>query len=367
MLSLAPLIALLLGPSLWLILGRPRFLSPPPRSAKEGRISIIIPARNEEHRLGRLLSSLAENQHPPHEILVVDDESTDGTARVAGDLGATVISTPPRPAEWQGKPWACETGARAATGDWLLFLDADTWFEPGGFDKISHLTGDDRSVSSLCPHHCPGSAIEELSAFFNLVMVAGSNAFRLRPSAQSESALFGQSLLISRALYQEAEGHHSVRNQVLENFHLAGLIREKGGHCQVFLGRGVLAMRMFDQGLGQIWNSWKKGFTTGAKQTNRQALLLISLWLTGAMTILVSLPFALFYPHADPAFVPLLAAGYLFYAAQCGWAFRLVGRFSPLTALLFPIALTFYQVLFFTALRDQKKGKTTPWKGRDVH
>ena len=99
-------------------------------------VSIIIPARNEEHNLPTLLRSLAAQSVKPHEIIVVDDGSTDRTAEVARQLGATVIASQPLPDGWRGKTWACHQGAQAATGELLLFVDADTWFEPDGLARV---------------------------------------------------------------------------------------------------------------------------------------------------------------------------------------------------------------------------------------
>ena len=88
------------------------------------RISLVVPARNEEDNIGGLLDSLRE--HDLHEVIVVDDQSEDKTAAVAARQGARVVQGESPPPGWLGKPWACYQGARIATGDWLLFLDADT-------------------------------------------------------------------------------------------------------------------------------------------------------------------------------------------------------------------------------------------------
>jgi hypothetical protein len=80
-------------------------------------VSVIVPARNEERRIAPLLESLARQKRRADEIIVVDDESADGTANLARRLGARVISAPAKPEGWVGKTWACWTGAREASGD----------------------------------------------------------------------------------------------------------------------------------------------------------------------------------------------------------------------------------------------------------
>ena len=148
MLFIVPILAALCAPALWFVLGRPRFV-PAPESPPDTTVSIIIPARNEEDNIGALLASIASDNPHPHEIIVVDDASTDRTAAIARDLGATVVSPPTLPDDWKGKPWACHHGAAAATGDWLLFLDADTRLAPAGLDKIHGLTTHPGHVHSV--------------------------------------------------------------------------------------------------------------------------------------------------------------------------------------------------------------------------
>ena len=368
MLVVFPLLAILLMPSLWLILGRPRFLTAriENKSHRAPKVSVIIPARNEEKNLPHLLNSFRKSSSQPHEIIVVDDGSTDATARIARELAAHIITPEPPPEGWKGKPWACQSGAQAATGDWLLFLDADTWFEPEGYQQILPLADEQESVSSICPYHRIETPVEELSAFFNLIMVAGSNAFGIPADTRNNSALFGQSLLLPKNLYQESGGHEKVKSEILENFHLAEHLHKQGIPRHCYLGKNVLSMRMFDGGLSELWGSWKKGFTSGAKQAHPRALILISLWLTAGMTALVSMMVAFFTLGPSGLFLTLSLVAYLLFALQCCWVFRLVGNFSPFNALFFPISLCFYQILFFTALIAKKRGLQTEWKGRDV-
>ena len=95
-------------------------------SVSAEHLSIIIPARNEETNLPTLLRSLTAQSVRPLEILVVDDASTDRTPGIARQNGAQVIPSLPLPAGWRGKTWACHQGAQHASGQLLLFLDADT-------------------------------------------------------------------------------------------------------------------------------------------------------------------------------------------------------------------------------------------------
>jgi 4,4'-diaponeurosporenoate glycosyltransferase len=356
MLLVLPLLALLCAPALIFVFGRPRTL---PAGDKEGaKLTIIIPARDEEKNLALLLLTLTKGDHL--EIIVADDQSSDDTAEVARSHGAKVISCPTLPAGWKGKPWACQTAATHASGDHLLFLDADTRLEPEALSLLnSHLPLSGEALS-ICPYHLVRRSYEQLSAIPNLAMAAGINAFAIPPGP---SLLFGQSLLISRDDYEKSGGHNAVRGEILENVHYASQLRHLGINPIAYLGAGIVTMRMFPEGFGQLWQSWKKSFTTGAASAHPRALFLISLWITGAMLAIASSVLA-WTSLATPSFQILAATAYLLYAGQLFGALRRLGSYSPLTSLFFPIPLLFYQTLFFSSLLDRGLGRKTKWKGR---
>ena len=370
-----PVMAILFAPAIWFLLGRPRFLSSLPPAEKPGKasaaISIIIPARNEETNIARLLESIQQQSSPPLETIVVNDGSTDNTASIASQLGARVIDVEALPDGWMGKPWACQQGAHAAntansaTGDWLLFLDADLILEPSALHALSQVCAGSDQVHSICPHHVIKHPYEQLSAYFNVLMLAGVNAFGIGKSATDNAALFGQCLLISQKHYQQVNGHETVKDKALENFHLARQFKQLGIPCSCYLGKGLIHMRMFPNGIGELWSSWKKGFTSGAAHTAPRALLLSSLWISGMMLTIVCLILS-FTSYVSNLFILITALAYLIYACQSLRAFKLAGTFSAWNALFFPLSLLFYQTLFFSALIDKKRGKTTNWKGRAV-
>ncbi|NJK93169.1 MAG: glycosyltransferase [Blastochloris sp.] len=104
-------------------------------------VSVLIPARNEEKRIGPCLESLMGQSHVEMEILVLDDHSTDGTGRLVEDLARRdarirICQGEPLPEGWTGKGWACQQLGKKARGQWLLFTDADTVHEPGGVAAV---------------------------------------------------------------------------------------------------------------------------------------------------------------------------------------------------------------------------------------
>ena len=307
-------------------------------------VSVIIPARNEQHNLPTLLGSLAAQSVKSHQILVVNDGSTDRTAETARQYGATVIASQPLPEGWRGKTWACHQGARHATGDLLLFVDADTWFEPEGLAGI--LGGYRGGAFSVGPYHAVRKALEDLSLFFNFAMTAGT----------VPNGLFGQMLLVDRESYRRGGGHEAVRGRVLENVRLAGQFRAAGVPVRSVTGRGVFSFRMYPNGVRELTEGWTKGFASGAGQTPGGTLLLIVAWMIGLMLT----PLGWLVTGDGLSW----GGAYLLCAAQVGWFSRKVGSFRWATALLFPLPLIFFFGVF--AWSSARSGRRVKWKGREI-
>jgi 4,4'-diaponeurosporenoate glycosyltransferase len=338
------LVTLLLWLAGFLLLSRlrpcPEVSTPRPPSTA----SVIIPARNEEHNLPTLLRSLASQSLKLHEIIVVDDGSTDRTAELARQLGAKVVLSEPMPKGWRGKTWACHQGAKIATGELLLFVDADTWFEPGG---LAHaLSAYNHGAFSIGPYHAVQKLYEELSLFFNLNMIAGT----------VPNGLFGQMLLVDREGYERIGGHETVRGRILENFWLANQFRAAGFPVRSVAGRSILSFRMYPNGLGELIQGWTKGFASGAGQTPRGTLLLIVAWMIGLMLA----------PLGGLLTGDWLRWGlpYLLCAAQVAWFSRMAGAFRWFTALFYPVPLIFFFIVFAWSML--RSGKRVQWKGREI-
>lgn len=304
-------------------------------------LTIIIPARNEEQNLPVLLRSINAQAVKPAEVIVVDDGSTDRTAAVARELGATVIGSQPLPDGWRGKTWACHQGAQAATGNLLLFLDADTWFEPDGLKKILAAYGG--GAFSVGPYHAVREPYEQLSLFFNLNMTAGT----------VPGGLFGQMLLVDRESYRLVGGHEAVKGRILENFFLASLFRDAGIAVRSATGRGMVSFRMYPNGLSELVEGWTKGFAAGAGQTPKPRLLLIVAWMIGLMLPVVLLPFTAW-----------AVVAYLLCATHVAWVSRQVGKFQWYAAMLYPVPLCFFFAVF--ARSAMRSGKQVTWKGRSI-
>lgn len=320
-------------------------------------LSLIIPARNEEENLPTLLRSLAAQSVRPGEIIVVDDASTDHTAEVARQNGARVVNSLPLPEGWRGKTWACHQGAQAATGQKLMFLDADTWFEPEGLARVlAEFQDAGGGALSVAPYHVIRDFHEQFSACFNLVMLAGTGAFTVLGDRYPQRGLLGQFLLIDLAAYQRAGGHEAVKGRILENFWFSKQLRNANVPLRCRSGRGVFSFRMYSAGWRQLVEGWTKGFASGAGQTPLPILLLIIVWLGG----LFFAPIGVVTTGA-----PLLwLAVYGLCAAQVYRLLRRAGTFHWSAAIFYPVLVLFFFAVFTGSVF--RSGKTVSWKGRKI-
>ncbi|HEX2186958.1 MAG TPA: glycosyltransferase, partial [Chloroflexota bacterium] len=326
------------------------------------RASVVIPARDEEGNLARLLASLAAQDPPPGEVVVADDHSSDGTAAVARRWGATVVTCPPLPAGWTGKTWACWTGAEAATGDPLVFLDADTELAPGGLGRVVTEHRRRGGLVSVQPFHVAVRPYEALSAYFNVVAMMGVEGFTPLRSHRPAGA-FGPCLVCSRADYLAAGGHRAVAAEVVEDVALARRFTGAGLPVTCLGGAGTIRFRMYGEGLGQLVEGWTKNFAAGAGSTRLLTLALVSAWIAGSASAAWQVVAVLGRerPRRSPA-----AAAYLAFAVQLRWMLRRIGRFGWWPAVLYPLPLAFFNAVFARSLLQTYLRGRVRWRGRVV-
>ncbi len=327
-------------------------------------VSVIIPARNEAKTIGRLLVSLKSQTYRPTEITVVDDHSTDDTKGVALSYGAAAINSKAMPQGWFGKPWACWQGAGAASGDVLVFLDADTQLAPDGLARIVTEHKRAGGLISVQPYHQMKRAYEKLSAFFNIITMAGTGSFSLFAGKFAARGAFGPCLICSREDYFKTGGHSRARHQVLESMGVAGAFREAGLPVSCYGGKGAVLFRMYPDGLGSLTEGFSKGFAEGAGAISFLMLLLLVAWVAGGVSVTRHLiQSALGFGDVPFAFWVCLYGGF---SAQIYWMLRRIGNFGPLTSVFYPLPLVFFVLVFFRSLLVKMGLGRVFWKGRQV-
>ncbi|MCI5072058.1 glycosyltransferase [bacterium] len=327
-------------------------------------LSIIIPARNEEHNITRLLQSIHAQEKQPKEIIVVDDASLDNTGQISKQLGAEVLTVKKPDKAWVGKSYACYQGAKKASGTFYLFIDADTWFDMGAFKKLPSFLNTDTKIASVCPYHHVPQLYEQFSAFFNIMMVLGLNTFEplFKSRKKQQKKLFGQCLIIHKEAYWSIDGHAAVKDKILENVFMSKLLSAKKYKLSNWGGQSFINMRMFPHSFKELCFGWIKAFTSGASQTSKTTLFNLIVYLSVCMFTAISM---FFLYLQDSTTIYALCGLYTLVATYTYYLLKQLGSYKTITAIAFPIPLFFFMIIFgFSPLI--KKCFTVTWKGRHV-
>ena len=349
----------------------------PGRSAESDarRVSVIVPARDEERRITPLLESLARQSRRADEVLVIDDGSTDGTAALARRLGATVVATAGKPVGWLGKTWACWSGAHAASGDIFVFLDADTLLADDGLECLLATLARRGGLVSVQPYDRVIRPYERLSAVCNIMLMGSLGAFTLLGDRVRTAGSFGPCLAVTRTDYLASGGHEAVRGSIVEDMALGKVARSRGLPVARLAGGGTISMRGYPDGIRAQVEGWSKSMATGAAGMPELPGALMVAWLTGAASAIIV--FALGIAAlagsgsvgggmANPWFGAAGVGLYVLYAAQMWWMMRRIGSFGPLSALLYPLPLAFFYLVFArSAWLTWVRGMVT-WRGRRI-
>lgn len=245
-------------------------------------ISVIIPAYNESVNVEDCMRAVLANQLPDTsalQLIVADDESIDDTKLLADavakeDARVTVMTVPPRPKDmtWRGKNWACTCAVEKATGEYLLFLDADVRL---GGDAIALALSEAKTHKSDLLSCAPAIVCGCFSEWIvqpimaNLIAI-GFDFQGVNDATQPDVALAaGPFMLFEREAYDNIGGHKAVATNPVEDLALAALIKQSGLSLRYVLGLDSATVRMY-RSFGDLWEGWTKNYHLGA---NRNILL----------------------------------------------------------------------------------------------
>lgn len=330
----------------------PELPAAPEAPDARGRVTAVIPARNEEAVIARCVRSLA----PFAGVLVVDDHSADRTVEEARAAGAHVIHAPPLPQGWLGKPHACWTGAQKAETEWLLFVDADTWYEPGFLSSMLAFAESRRlDAVTVFPRQVCLRWFESALVEYGLgLYFSGVDAVRLHDPASPDALANGQCILVRRRAYFELGGHQAVASSVTEDVALAVLFKRHGLPFAICRAEGLTRVRMYDSFLA-LWRGFQKNSFRVLFHNPHSGLqvALASIVMTSWLPAAVLLAWT-----GQPAASLLLPL-----AAVAAWKPWYGGWRRALWA---PLAVYLFQAIVISAMLASITGRGAVWKGRRV-
>lgn len=347
------------------------------------RVSVLVPARNEVKTISQCVTSLLHQHYPDMELLVLDDGSSDGTGQVLDALTheyprLTVIHADGAlPAGWNGKSYACHRLAALATGDWLLFTDADTIHSPESLRRgVAQAISLDVALLSAFPYQRTLTWSERIIVSFIMDFLP-LITLDLRAVWRGSSRRIlanGQYLLVHARSYRAAGGHGAIASALIDDFALARRFRAAGYRIALVDGTSLLECRMY-RAFREVWEGYSKNLlgalSLSGTRTSRAASPLRGrlAMLTGA-SLFAWCYASLFVVPFYALLCDRLKRLKLLAGIEIGWMLlmrALVGwriRRSPAEMLTTPLAAWGVMALSMGALYRRWRKRPVVWKGR---
>ncbi|MDX2129913.1 MAG: glycosyltransferase [Chloroherpetonaceae bacterium] len=335
------------------------------------KVSILIPARNEEAVIENCIRSLATLDYPNFEIIALNDHSSDKTGAILDSLSRevnnlTVINGLRLPEGWMGKCWACHQLFIKSSGELLLFTDADTIHHPHSLKRaVTTLFEEKADMLTAIPFQIMNSFWEKqgVPLIHLLIMAFLPLAQIWRSKNEAFAFACGQYLLFTRIAYERSGGHESVKNALVEDVWLVKQVKRSGGKPMVFNGIDAVSCRMYDSFEG-VWKGFSKNLFAGVGYNTLGMIAILSLFAVIFLSPIVTLialsianPFPSQLEFIPPVLNIIIA---LLIRTLIAWRFQL----PVISQTIYPISIMLFIGIGFNSIRWIKFGSGAEWKGR---
>ena len=251
------------------------------------RVSIVVPARNEAEHIEASLRCLLTLDYENYEVLAVNDRSTDATGELMDRVAASreahgrlrVVHVAALPSGWLGKTHAMWSAGEQATGDWLLFTDADVMFQPSVLRRaMAYAEADHADHVVLFPRllmHTPGEYM--MIAFFQTLFTFGHRPWKVADPKAKDHIGVGAFNLVRRSAYEAVGSYRALRMEVVDDMKLGKVIKNAGFAQRNVFGEGLISIRWAKGALGVVDNLTKNFFAVLSFQWWRALLSAIGL------------------------------------------------------------------------------------------
>ena len=366
-------------------------VTPVPPPADAPLISVCIPARNEETNIRRCVEAALRQDYPNLEVIVLDDRSTDFTSKILHDLtmesasslsiakgrahSLHIVSGSDLPEGWAGKPHALYQAASVARGQWLCFVDADTFLAPNALSSVfAKAVETEADLFTVMTRQILGSFWER--TVMPLVMTAltvGFSPRKINDPKRRDAVANGQFIFIKRSIYDLIGGHERIKDQIVEDKALSENVKWNGHRLVVADGMQVVSTRMYTS-LASMWEGWTKNIYLGLRDH-------LSMLLLGAFGATLALIAALFLPvwpilgltwyANDGGWMALavvaealLVWGYLIYIRSVVAREMGISRWYAFTT---PLGAAVFAAMMLTSAWKVISGQGVTWRGRKYH
>jgi hypothetical protein len=338
---------------------------------KTPRVSVLIPARDEERSIGPAVESVLASEGVEVEVIVLDDDSRDATRSIVEriaerDSRVSVHAAPPLPEGWCGKQHACWTLSKHARHELIVFLDADVRVTPTGIARaVGFLESSGADLVSGVPKQECGTSLERLVLpLIHFLLLGFLPLGRMRRSSHpAYAAGCGQLFVARRSAYERAGGHAAIRTSLHDGLTLPAAFRRAGSGTDLFDATPLAVCRMY-RGARELWNGLAKNATEGLAHPKR--IVPATLLLLGGQVLPPALLLGALAGWSSVSGATTIALSALSSLAAYLPRFEACRRFSqPLSgALLHPVGVTMLVLIQWYALARHVCGHPASWKGR---
>ena len=342
-------------------------------SQSSPKVSIILPARNEEEFIGKCLDSLTKQDYENYEIIVIDDSSDDATGELISQYAKKFskiipVSARPKPEGWMGKNWACMEGYKKATGELLLFTDADTTHAKNVISlAVAHLISFNLDALSVIPKMLTFDFWTKITLpMISTFLHTRFSALNVNNPAKKTGYFFGSFFILKKTTYEEVGMHEGVKQEIIEDGALGKKVKESGYKMKMVRGEHLIDA-VWARDKSTLWNALKRLMIPLYLQSGK-----IAIGIFFAVLFLLFIPFPTFIASASLPVeitsakilcITAAIASILIYIgavieAKVGLELRFVhALFAPLGGLVVVLG-------FLSGLLQAKSTSSVTWRGR---
>jgi cellulose synthase/poly-beta-1,6-N-acetylglucosamine synthase-like glycosyltransferase len=337
------------------------------------KVSVILPARNEEEFIERCLNSLIDQDYENYEIIAIDDRSEDRTGEIVKKIAekssrVKYVLAGPKPQKWMGKNWACIEGFKKATGELLLFTDADTFHKKNIISlAVAHLLSENLDALTvipkmLCLDKWTRITLPVLSTFLHTRF----STLRVNDSSKKTGYFFGSFFIITRKTYETVGTHEGVKSEIVEDGALGKKVKEAGFKLKMVRGEHLVEA-VWARDWTTLWHALKRLMTPLYLQASSLAVAIFV-----AVLFLLLMPFPIFvystiFSNLSESFSILFGtsifASMLVFLGSAIDAKKGLGL-SIKYALMSPIGSAIIVGGFASGILNAKSNNAVTWRGR---
>jgi len=343
------------------------------RSTTTPKVSVILPARNEEDYISKCLETLTAQDYKNFEIIAIDDSSEDKTGEIIEkfskrDSRIIHVRAREKPQNWMGKNWACMEGFKKATGEIMLFTDADTKFEKNVITlAVSHLESENLDALTAIPRlRCIDTITKITLPMLSTFLHSRYSALNVNNPKKKVGYFFGSFFVIKRKVYEEIGTHEKVKQEIIEDGALGKITKESGYALKMVRGEHLIEA-LYSRSSKEMWNGLKRLMVPLYHQNSKSAV-----------GVFFAVLFILFMPiplltYAIIAFEPSLSFTTLLVSAVIStitifsasiMETKMGLNLSIINSIFAPVGSIIVVLGFLSGILQANKSTAVSWRGR---